>query len=247
MFRAHRVESTWPTANQSFRVQIRIHDRRQLVYSADLDGTVHLGRQREVAERPYSHAHDGDHWRVVIARVDESFVSRDHVRVEPLAGGAVRLTNLSAKSAVRVEGGAELKPRESQEAPLPLALVFGSKSVRFQEPRDDEIILQSLAEATLAPSSDVDAAAVLSGLKPPPGGGLDVEGLIPWMRATMDVLHGGAGSQDFFARAARAVVDLVGLDAGRVLLLENGTWPCRSVRYAPATRPPPNGPRAGRS
>lgn len=211
-------------------MQIRIHDRRQLVYSADLDGVLHLGRQRDVAEKPYSHAKDGDHWRVVIARVDESFVSRDHVRVEPLSDGGVRLTNLSDKSAVRLEAGPELKPKGSHEAPLPLALVFGTKSVRLQQPREDEVVMQTLAEATLAPASDIDVAGVLSGLKPPPGGGADAEAFVRWMRVTMDVLQSAAGAQDFFTRAARAVVDLVGFDAGRVLLLQDGVWQSQVIQ-----------------
>src|SRR5262249_8255006 len=57
----------------------------------------------------------------------------------------------------------------------------------------------------------------------------DVDALVPWMRTTMDVLNSATGPKEFFNSAARAVVDLVGLDAGRVLLLENGEWQPRTI------------------
>jgi adenylate cyclase len=43
-------------------------------------------------------------------------------------------------------------------------------------------------------------------------------------------LQSAAGSSDFFQRAAHAVVDLVGLDSGRVLLLEQGEWKEQGVQ-----------------
>ncbi len=206
-------------------LQIRIHDKRQPVYSADLAGPLEFGRQGDPAEAACSHKWQNDCWRVVIARADESFVSRKHVRLEPLASGKVRLINLSRKLAVRLESGQELNPQASLEVALPVVMILGVKAVRIQSPAAvDDAAIQGLAEMTVAPAADFNVAALISGLKPPTGASMDVEALIPWMRVTMDVLNSAAGSQDFFARAARAVVDLVGLDAGRILLLDNGNW-----------------------
>ena len=206
-------------------LQIRIHDRRQPIYSADLEGPLEFGRQGDPTEAACSHRWQTDCWRIVIARADESFVSRKHVRLEPLAGGRVRLVNLSKKLAVRLEAGPELNPQGTLEIALPVTLMLGTKAVRIQQATaEHDSAIQGLAEMTIAPAAEFNVAALISGLKPPTGASMDVEALIPWMRVTMDVLNSAAGSQDFFGRAARAVVDLVGLDAGRILLLENGTW-----------------------
>src|SRR5262249_40548982 len=49
-----------------------------------------------------------------------------------------------------------------------------------------------------------------------------------------DVLQSAAGSSDFFARAAQAAVDLLGLDSGRILLWGDGRWQTQAVRTAAA-------------
>ncbi len=205
-------------------LQIQVHDKRQPVYAVELAGPLVFGRQSEAAETPYTHKWQTDHWRVVIAGVDEFFVSRKHVRLESLPGGKVRLANLSTKLAVRLENGLELKPESSVEIDMPVVLIFGGKTVYIQPLVPEDLVFQGLAQATIAPAAEFDVSAALTGMKPPVSGAIDVETLVPWMRITMDVLHSAAGSIDFFARAVRAVVDLVGLDAGRVLLLENGEW-----------------------
>ncbi len=53
---------------------------------------------------------------------------------------------------------------------------------------------------------------------------------MPWLQVAMEVLHSAAGSLDFFSQSAQAVVDLVGLDVGRVLLLKDGSWHTQIVR-----------------
>ncbi len=45
-------------------------------------------------------------------------------------------------------------------------------------------------------------------------------------------MQSAANSSDFFFKAARAVVDIVGLDSGRVLLLEDGVWSQVAVQTA---------------
>lgn len=211
--------------------QIAVYDHFDPVYTAVLDGVVELGRQNDLTEKPFTHARDAGRWRVVIAGLDEYFVSRQHVRAEPLPDGGARVTNLSTKLHVRVENGPELSPRSALELPLPLVLVLGGKRVRIQEPADEAARLQRLPEATLAPAVDDGSVALRFATVELPRGATDVEGLVRWMRVTMDVMHSAASPQEFFARAARAVVDLVGLDSSRVLLLENGTWQEQHVHH----------------
>src|SRR5581483_4644819 len=64
-------------------------------------------------------------------------------------------------------------------------------------------------------------------------GTLDQEALIRWVQTILGVLQGAAGTLEFFPRAARAVVDLIGLDSGRVLLREGEDWPGRALQTAP--------------
>jgi sigma-B regulation protein RsbU (phosphoserine phosphatase) len=64
--------------------------------------------------------------------------------------------------------------------------------------------------------------------------GMTTESLIRWFQTATDLLQTAAVSRDFFERAAGALVDLVGLDAGRVLLLDGGRWRVQAVRRAPS-------------
>lgn len=60
-----------------------------------------------------------------------------------------------------------------------------------------------------------------------------VRDLVTWLKTATAVLHSATTSADFFARAAAALVDLVGLDAGRVLLLTEGQWRVEAAKVQP--------------
>lgn len=57
--------------------------------------------------------------------------------------------------------------------------------------------------------------------------------LVEWLRVAMTVLQSAASSTDFFDRAARATVEIAGLDCGRVLLREGEDWRVQSRYLAP--------------
>jgi adenylate cyclase len=67
-------------------------------------------------------------------------------------------------------------------------------------------------------------------------GELNYKELMEWLHSVMDVLQAAADSNDFFERAAHAVVDMVDLDTGRVVLYNNGEWQSQSVAMAPRLR-----------
>ncbi|HEU5117714.1 MAG TPA: adenylate/guanylate cyclase domain-containing protein, partial [Isosphaeraceae bacterium] len=50
------------------------------------------------------------------------------------------------------------------------------------------------------------------------------EEIVHWLQGTLSVLQSAANSSDFFDKAARALVEAVGLDSGRVLLREGDSW-----------------------
>src|SRR5205823_1502947 len=84
---------------------------------------------------------------------------------------------------------------------------------------------RTLPASTIAPE---DFARVVSGrpsrlvLLPDPA--MDNEALIGWLQLALGLLQSAANSLDFFDRAAQAIVDLAGMDSGRVMLWENGRF-----------------------
>ena len=52
--------------------------------------------------------------------------------------------------------------------------------------------------------------------------------VLRWLQTSMGVFQSAASSADFFQKAAQAVVDIIGLDTGRVLLLEHDDWQTRA-------------------
>jgi hypothetical protein len=204
-------------------VQVCVYDREQLVYAEDFAGVVEMGRQRYGREPLYSSRRENGHWRAVLARLDEATVSREHARVEPLPDGWVRIKNLSAKVQIRLPDGRELSPGATCELAIPAVLALGQKMVRLQSSaqatNQPGASLRSLAEATAPPGLLLpwDSARFATRSLSNPAFAAQLEEVVRWLRAAMDVLQ-CASSSDFFQKAAQAVVDIVGLDRGRVLL-----------------------------
>src|SRR5947209_12817312 len=103
-------------------LEIRVYEARRLVHTAEFAGPVELGRQAEGEPGPYDQKSEAGRWRLVVARRDEEAISRKHALLEALAGGKVRVTNLSTKLPIRLADGTELPPGASCEgaAPAPL-------------------------------------------------------------------------------------------------------------------------------
>jgi adenylate cyclase len=223
------VKTTW---------QLRIYDKQQLVGEHEVDGPVEVGRQSEGEEGPYDlRRSGGGAWRLVIARLDENTVPRRHALVEPLSPDRARVVSLSPRIAVQLHGGGTpLEPGGSREVGLPLLLVAGRTTVRLEEAARGQVVLESLEEATRAPGSA--SGSRLSTLRLDATGGVRAEDMVRWLGDAMEVVQSAAGSPDFFARAARAVVDLADLDAAGVVLLERGDWtPPLSVVAGPRGEP----------
>jgi adenylate cyclase len=201
--------------------QIRVYDRQQLVHAGECALPVELGRQGEGEPGPFNQRQEAGRCRVVIARSDEDAISRRHALLEPLAEGRVRLTNLSATMPIRLADGGEVRPGACAEAPSPVLLTLGKKAVRLQKAEPAPLQLLGLPDATRPPGY-VPPSSALATLPLPAA--VDREALLRWLHTTMGVLQSAAGSPDFFARGARAIVDIVGLDSGMVLLWDKGEW-----------------------
>ncbi|HEX5271592.1 MAG TPA: adenylate/guanylate cyclase domain-containing protein [Gemmataceae bacterium] len=152
--------------------------------------------------------------------IPDQSVSRDHLRVEELPGGEVRLVNLSQKQPIRLGDERLIPPGGQVEVAPPVWLAMGDSSLEIEGGDGDVISRDSLA--TIPPpargaGSAPDVTAV-TGQPPSP------EKLAQWFETVIDVLRAAAGSAEFYDQTAAALVNLVGLDRGLVLLWRHNRW-----------------------
>lgn len=149
--------------------------------------------------------------RVVL---DDPHVSRDQLRIIELPGDRLRAENLSQKTPVRVGDGSVLGVGQSREFALPVRFTAGRTLLVIASPTCEstspwQTILQPRMQAP-APRVRLDVAELGDSLTP--------EVLANWFETVLAVQRSAAGSPEFYAETARAVVDLVGMDSGQVLL-----------------------------
>jgi adenylate cyclase len=200
---------------------ILIFAGKRLIGSFDLQSPLELGRQKAPGEELFT-AHDssGGRVRIALAPLEEVAISRAHAFLERRAGGVVRLHNVSTAQPIQLAQGEALQPGEAQELHLPAAFMIADLTLRLEEGVEAEApVMQSLASVAPRPGQFVAASLTPGQVAIQPGDMVDVEAYIQWLQAAVGVLHSAASSEDFFARAARALVDLVALDSGQVLLL----------------------------
>jgi adenylate cyclase len=235
-------------------IQYKIFDRQQIVYEGEFPGPVLLGRQNDLrvgeSEEVYRPRRlDSNRWRLVIARYDENNVSREHALVEPLPGNRIRISNLSSKLMIPFQlPGETILPRwdrREQDRPpsldfdLPCIFHLGPKTVRVQpDPGLNDVPLQSLSEVTRPPGRYQGAPTEqIRKLRGPDqqasGEAIDPETLVRWLQSTISVLQDAANASDFFLKAAKAMVENIGLDTGWILTWEPDQyqWVERACSY----------------
>ncbi len=212
----------------------------QLVSTLTLRGRTELGRQETTAESLYSSTwRDPDkYWRVVIARGTEQTIGRHHALVEPLPDGRLQLTNTSTRSTVQLENGPSLArgvPYQAELSPAGIVMRLGSsRVVRLQQRVENDADIGALPQSTIAPEdfSRLTGIGRSSRLSLPADPTMDNEALVGWLQMALGLLQSAANSAEFLDRAAQAVVDLAGMDAGRVLLLDQGCWQERANAFS---------------
>src|SRR5262249_27125657 len=127
--------------------------------------------------------------RLVFARQQEGNCSRQHVRLEPLPGGAVRVANGSQIPLPLADlPGRAIPPGAAAELTPPFALLVPPRTLAVG-PADsvDEYGVQGLSGQTLGPG---DLAELSSRLRPPPVlSPSQLDDLIGWLQTTMGVLQ----------------------------------------------------------
>jgi adenylate cyclase len=217
--------------------QVQVSENQQVVFTVESDPPLELGRQSDRCEIPYSLKRVDDRWRVIIARLEEHYISRRHALLEAVPPNSIRVSNLSMQQPVRLVNGADLLPRDSCIVPLPVTFTLGNKAICIQAEDADEIPLRSLEVAACPPGRGPTS---LTPVVAPGGDPVALESLVRGLQGVLDVLHSAASSSDFLAQAARAVVELVRLDSCRVLMLEGDEWKTQTVQAAPQILPEEN-------
>jgi sigma-B regulation protein RsbU (phosphoserine phosphatase) len=207
-------------------LRITIFENRRKVLAEEHSAPMEFGRQDRGDDDVYrSRVKDGC-VRIPIARKDETAVARKQLLVEPLHDGWVRLSNQSREVRLRIlDDQSDLLPSTSRDASLPVTLRIGTREVRIEA--DDA--LRSLVEAPLTPGAAAPDHTLLHTIAAERTS--DGESLIAWLQATMDV-QSAANEQEGFERAASALVELLHLDAGRVLTVDRGEWVVRTIKVA---------------
>jgi adenylate cyclase len=171
------------------------------------DGPLELGRgpRRDVARRV----------------LQDLTVSNDQLRLEEQEQNQVHLCNLSKRVPVRLADGSQIEPGGERSANLPTRLFLGDTIVEI-EFAVGEVPAQDLTLRTIEPP--IAAGPGGPTLVPQLSDAPNTEELTRWFEALVGVERAAASSPDFFAKTARAVVELIGLDNGLVLLRREGDW-----------------------
>ncbi len=181
--------------------------------------------------------------------IDDRFVSRDHLWVEELSGGRLRVRNVSARKPVLLADGAEIPATEMRELTLPTRLTVGTTLIA--------IALKPEAAPTRPPPSPAAARTVAPAAPPPEAspdesfadegylsiqpvrrqdqprrvsglgeasGALSAATLSQWMESVLALQRSDAAPAEFYAQAAQSMIDMIGLDVGLVLLHFDRGW-----------------------
>ncbi len=206
---------------------IRIFEGDRSAFDARLTVPLELGRQKAGEPAPYAvlPAADAAPARLVVAQQDNrDNISRSHARLEPLAFGRVRLTNRS-KAPLPCGGapGGVLAPGAAVELAAPLSFALPGRTVTVGAADSDGLAgMHSLDEQTVGPGRIAELSVRLRSL---PGlSGAQLTEMVGWLQTTMGVLQATVGAADFMDKAAEALVQIVGLELGRVLVLDGEKW-----------------------
>ncbi|HWB13533.1 MAG TPA: adenylate/guanylate cyclase domain-containing protein [Pirellulales bacterium] len=220
------------------KFRLEIYRQEQLVHADEISRPVELGRQQTPSEPLFqSQAGEGVD-RLVVAPLEERTVSRRHLLVEPLSFDLVRITNLTSKGTVQLED-APMEPGSARELGVPYQLSLGNYRVRFLPTPSTSVSPASPPPAVPPTAGRYCESVYLPSVDLAMLGPNQSESLIKWLQEITIVLQSAAHSEDFFQRAARAVVDLIGLDTGRVLLFERQRWKTIASHAQTSTFSPP--------
>ena len=202
---------------------LQVFEGPREVFSGEFQGELEIGRQQVGEPMPFQMIVDGSVPRLIVAPMDARTIARRQLRVRPHDEVAVELTNLSTVSKVLLAGGLS-SPARREFLRLPVKFGIGRNlDLLIARPESAEP-LNSLDKKTFCPgmvSFELGNFQVQDTFDHDNKGDLN---LIRALQLTMDVFQMATSSPDFYSRACRAAIELVGLDSGRVLLRQGTAW-----------------------
>jgi signal transduction histidine kinase len=175
--------------------------------------------------------------------VQDPYVSKDHVRLEEIGAGVLRIDNLSTKQPIAVEAlsfSAIFNPADAMTRPasgpvahippggrleavsLPVRLTIGDTRIVIEPGEEDGVQRQDLVTVASPVFTSKPEHGTVNLLDL--GGSPSPETLARWFETLLAVQRAGPGTAAFYQQTAQALVDLVGMDRGLVLLRQGDAW-----------------------
>ena len=203
---------------------LQVFEGPREVFSGEFQGELEIGRQQIGEPVPFQLIVTGDVPRLIVAPMDARTIARRQLRIRPHDEMQLELTNLSAVSTVLLVGGGSLEPGATGIVRLPAKFGIGRDlDLLISRPVAEEP-LNSLASMTMRPGMvnfELDNLQVQETFDHE---NAEARDLVRALQLTMDVFQMATSSPDFYSRACRASIELVGLDSGRVLLRQGTAW-----------------------
>lgn len=205
---------------------LEIHQKDGTVWSMEFSNAMEIGRQRIGEPNPIQFVHGtGENGvdRLIIAPMSEASFSRRQICLEFVNPRTLRLTNTSKKP-WQLDVETILEPNKSIERNVPFSFALHNLLFKFLSgsqvfPVEEVEMFQSISDSVgnASNSSILEQSSKLANVAE-----TEFIDIVNWLQMTMHVLQGTVGSEDFLQQAAVALVDIVGLESGRVLLGEPG-------------------------
>jgi adenylate cyclase len=201
----------------------------RLLHTGELSRPTEFGRESDAdAGRIYALQPCDGSFRMAIANKEYTDMSRRLVMVTPLDDMHIRVENLSKSNFIHIATQEPLWPTQQRDLEIPAVLTIFDRRIEIARAKQYETILLSMKDPIAPPGSVRDAFPVDISSNFPLAGKLstaDRDQLARWLGAVTRVLQSAIGSADFCERAASEMVELIGLDSGRVLEInKDGTW-----------------------
>jgi adenylate cyclase len=197
-----------------------------LPWECEVDGPVEFGRQEKHEPAPLHRAWTDGGERIIIAPLTELAVPRHWFRVATAQGeDRVQVKNLTDATRglpLRIPGYPQIDGGKAHVVDLPFQLNTGRYRIRLG-PAPDEEEVEGLPDRTMAPSLSLSQAApsratnLVEAVQDPAK-------MVPWLQTVLGMLQSAVTTNDFYQLAAKALVDVTGMDSGRVLLFVGGEW-----------------------
>ncbi|MBM3978886.1 MAG: hypothetical protein FJ304_01115 [Planctomycetes bacterium] len=158
--------------------------------------------------------------------VKDAFVSRDHIRIEEVPGRKVKVVNLSTKAPLTIDGHAVLNPGADCDYLLPVRLAVGETVVDVDS-GDAEPLSVNVLRTIAAPGKPSGGGGGKTVVAPPIIERTDEaarpEEVVAWLETVVEVQK-SSDREQFYKKAAEALVERIGLDSGMVLMRDGDAW-----------------------